>query len=332
MTDDLPYTRKIVERIIFTAKPEDSGERPHRETGGRLIRNFGSGLLALSLFVLVFALRVDAQLGANQSNGPLYSPRPELGRTSNGLPPALKDVGIEQHLNQQIPLDLQFNDESGKPVKLSEFFHDKPVVLVFAYYNCPMLCTQVLNGLVGAMKGISFDAGREYEVLTISFDPREKSDLASAKKQFYIADYPRPTAPEGWRFLTGDEDSIRKLADAAGFKYKFDAATNQYAHASGIMVLTPQGKLSRYFYGIEYAPKDLRLALVDASQNKIGSPVDQLLLFYYHYDPATGKYGLVIMNVVRLAGIATVFSMIALIFVLRKRGLKGSSFGAGGTA
>jgi protein SCO1/2 len=289
-------------------------------------------LFAFCLLLSVFCLPVQAQLGSNQSSGPLYSPRPELGQSANGLPSALKDIGIDQHLNQQLPLDLEFNDETGKTVKLAEYFHGKPVVLVLAYYNCPMLCTQVLNGLTGAMKGISFDAGREYEVLTVSFDPREKSDLAASKKQLYVSDYQRPTGAQGWHFLTGEESSIKKLADVVGYRYRFDAATNQYAHASGIMVLTPEGKLSRYFYGIEYAPKDFRLALVDASANKIGSPVDQLLLYCYHYDPSTGKYGLVIMNVVRLAGIVTVFSMILLILILRKRGLVTARLRAGGTA
>jgi protein SCO1/2 len=166
----------------------------------------------------------------------------------------------------------------------------------------------------------------------VSFDSREKPELAAAKKQLYVNSYQRPNAAEGWHFLTGDEASIQKLTQAVGFHFKFDPTTNQFAHASGIMVLTPQGKISHYFYGIEYAPKDLRLALVEASQNKIGSPVDQLLLYCYHYDPATGKYGAVIMNIIRLAGIATVITMLALILLLRRRAPLQVRSNAGGTA
>jgi protein SCO1/2 len=275
---------------------------------------------------------VFGQLGQNQSNSPLYSPAPELGQTANGLPKALQEVGIDQKLNEQVPLDLVFKDEGGKEVKLSDYFNGKPVVLSLAYYNCPMLCTQVLNGLTGAMKGMSFNAGDEFNVITVSFDPREKPDLAAEKKQVYLKSYQREGASQGWHFLTGDEESIKKLTQAVGFRYKFDQATNQYAHASGIMVLTPQGKLSHYFYGIDYAPKDLRLALIEASENKIGTPVDQLLLYCYHYDPATGKYGPVIMNIVRLAGIATIIAIAALILLLRKRGFIMQRLRAGGTA
>jgi protein SCO1/2 len=278
------------------------------------------------------ASAVFGQLGQNQSNSPLYSPAPELGQSANGLPKALQDVGIDQKLNEQVPLDLVFKDESGKEVKLGDYFNGKPVVLSLAYYNCPMLCTQVLNGLTGAMKGMSFDAGNEFNVITVSFDPREKPDLAAEKKQVYLKGYQREGAAQGWHFLTGDDESIKKLTQAVGFRYRFDQATNQYAHASGIMVLTPQGKISHYFYGIDYAPKDLRLALIEASENKIGTPVDQLLLYCYHYDPATGKYGPVIMNIVRLAGIATIIAIAALILLLRKRGLITQRLRAGGTA
>lgn len=299
-----------------------------------LLRSARYHLLPVTICLLLsaFCIPAFAQLGQNQSNSPLYSPRPELGQTANGLPAALQDIGIDQHLNEQVPLDLIFRDETGRNVKLGEYFDGKPVILSLAYYNCPMLCTQVLNGMTGSMKGISFDAGREFNVITVSFDPREGPDLAAAKKQVYVGSYQRPGAEEGWHFLTGDQESIRKLTQAVGFRYKFDAATNQYAHASGIMVLTPQGRISHYFYGIDYAPKDLRLALVEASENKIGSPVDQLLLYCYHYDPATGKYGPVIMNIMRLAGIATIIAMVALILLLRKRGSVTRRLSAGGTA
>jgi protein SCO1/2 len=190
------------------------------------------------------------------------------------------------------------------------------VLLSLVYYSCPMLCNQVLNGMVGTFKALSFRPGEEFDVVTISFDAREKPELAAAKKKTYVEYFPeakRASIDSGWHFLTGDEANIRRVTDAVGFRYNFDAATNQFAHASGIMVITPEGKLARYFYGIEYSPKDLRLGLVEASANKIGTPVDQLLLYCYHYDPATGKYGAVVMNMVRVGGVLFVLGMAGVI-------------------
>jgi protein SCO1/2 len=212
-----------------------------------------------------------------------------------------------------------FQDETGSPVRLSDYFGKKPVVLTLVYYNCPMLCNQVLNGLTSALDVVSFNIGKEFNVVTVSFDPRETSQLAGSKKQTYIEWYKRAGAAEGWHFLTGDRASIEKLTDAVGFHYKFDQSTDQFIHASGIMIATPQGKLARYFYGIEYAPKDLRLGLIEASDNKIGNPVDRLLLYCYHYDPASGKYGAVAMNILRLAGIATLAGIAAMFWLLRRR-------------
>src|SRR5262249_3358951 len=237
------------------------------------------------------------------------------------LPKALKDVRIEQRLNEMIPLDAVFKDEQGHDVRLEQFFNGKkPVVLSLVYYNCPMLCTQVLNGMMGSFKHVTFNIGEQYDVVTVSFDPSETPDLALKKKQTYIQAYNRPGADTGWHFLTGDAANIKRLADAVGFHYVWDEQTKQFAHASGIMVLTPEGKLARYYYGIEYSPKDLRLALVEASQNKIGTPVDALMLYCYHYDPSTGKYGVVIMNVLRVAGVITVGLIVGMLLVLRKRG------------
>ncbi|MGH7601733.1 MAG: SCO family protein, partial [bacterium] len=210
-------------------------------------------------------------------------------------PPMLREVGIDQKLGTSLPLELAFRDESGQLVPLQQYFGDKPVVLSFVYYECPMLCTQVLNGLLESLKTLSFDVGNQFEVATVSFDPRETSALAAAKKEIYLKQYGRAGAEQGWHFLTGDTASIRRLTQAAGFRYKYDPVTDQFAHASGIMVITPQGKIARYFYGIEYPARDLRLALVEASENKIGSLVDQVLLYCFHYDPSIGKYGLVIM-------------------------------------
>jgi len=229
------------------------------------------------------------------------------------------EIGIDQKLDQQLPLDLAFYDEEGHSVSLRQYFGKKPVVLALVYYECPMLCTQVLNGLLSSLQVLSFDVGQEFEVITVSFDPGETPELAAAKKREYIKRYNRDGAGDGWHFLTGTQDQIDELTKAVGFRYQYDAETDNYIHASGIMVLTPQGKLARYFYGIEYAPKDLRLGLIEAADNKIGSPVDQLLLLCYQYDPTTGKYGLVIMNSLRIAGFATVALVAGFIVVMLRR-------------
>jgi protein SCO1/2 len=239
--------------------------------------------------------------------------------TSDGKPRVLEGVGIDQKLDAQLPLDLMFKDESGAPVRLGDYFGKRPVVLSLVYYNCPMLCNQVLNGLTGSMDILSFHIGNEFEVVTVSFDPRETSELARQKKETYMLWYKRPGASDGWHFLTGDKHEIEKLAEAVGFRYRYDAATNQFAHASGIMLATPQGKLARYFYGIEYAPRDLKLGLIEASENKIGSPVDKLVLYCYHYEPAAGKYGPVVMNMMRLGGGATLIGFVVMAWWMRRR-------------
>ena len=281
-------------------------------------------LLFLLFFFIIShfsRLTVSAQMGVPKGSSPLYNSRPYSPSTPSGLPKALSDVGIDQKLNEQLPLELEFRNESGEAVKLGDYFGKKPVVLSLIFYECPMLCNQVLNGMVSAFRVMSFKPGDEFEVITVSFDSRETPTLAAAKKRTYVSYLPdekRAGANSGWHFLTGDEANIKRLTDAVGFRYHFDEATNQFAHASAIYVATPKGKLARYFYGIEYAPRDLRLGLIEASENKIGSPVDQLLLYCYHYDPATGKYGAVVMNMIRLGGIATLMAMIALFFLLRR--------------
>ena len=221
-------------------------------------------------------------------------------------PELLRQVGIDQKLNQSIPLELRFRDEDGKAVALGQFFGPKPVILTLVYYNCPMLCTQVLNGLESSLKELSTNIGKQYDVVTISIDPTESHVLAKTKKEMYVGMYGRPGAAEGWHFLSGDELQIKQLADAVGFRYAYDPDTKQFAHASAIMLLTPEGKISRYFYGIQYPTRDLRLGLVEASEGKIGTPVDQVLLFCYHYDPATGKYGLLISHIIQAGGALTV--------------------------
>jgi protein SCO1 len=232
----------------------------------------------------------------------------------DALPPLLQGVNIEQRLGEQVPLDLAFRDETGQPVRLRSYFTGKPVVLVLAYYRCPRLCTEVLNGLESGLEAIPLDLGREFNVLTVSFDSRETPELAAAKKVPYVEKYGRSGAADGWHFLTGDETSIKQLTDAVGFHYHYDPRSDQFVHASGIMILTPEGKLARYFYGIHYSPRDLRLGLVEASADKIGSPVDQLLLFCFHYDPTTGQYTPAIMNFVRLAGAVTLAALIGFMF------------------
>jgi protein SCO1 len=245
----------------------------------------------------------------------------------NSNPDVLKKVGIEQRLNEQVPLDLVFRDERGIEVRLAEYFGKKPVVLALVYYTCPMLCDQILGALTKTISTMSFDVGKEYDIVTVSFDARETADHAAQKKSTYLNWYRREGADAGWHFLTGDEPSIQRLTESVGFNYTFDPQTGQFAHASGIMVLTPEGKLSRYFYGIEYAPKDVKLGLVEASQNKIGSLVDQLLLYCFHYDPATGKYGFVVMNVVRALGVLTIIGLVAIVLVMKRRAR--GSVGAG---
>lgn len=255
-------------------------------------------------------------------SSPLYGARPETGNPSTGLPTALRDVRIEQKLDQQLPLDLVFRDEAGQEVKLGQYFGKKPVVLAFVYYDCPMLCTQVLNGMVTSFRVLPFQIGNEFDVVTVSFDPRETSTLAASKKKVYVNYLPekmRAGAGNGWHFLTGDSASIAQLTEAVGFHYRYDEATKQFAHASAIMLTTPQGKLSRYFYGIDYPARDLRLGLIESSANKIGSPVDQLLLYCYHYDPATGKYGAPVMKVMRIAGVMTIVGIVAMLLLLKAR-------------
>jgi len=238
---------------------------------------------------------------------------------ANQRPPGLANVGIEQHLNEQIPPDLTFRDESGKTVRLGDYFGKRPMILNLVYHNCPMLCGEVLSGLTSTLRVLRFDLGREFEVITVSFDPRETPQIAAEKKKQYLERYGRKGAEQGWHFLTGQQDAIAALTKSAGFQYEYDAKTNQFAHTTAIMVLTPKGKIAQYYYGVEYAPKDLRLGLIEASQNKIGNLVDQVLLYCYHYDPATGKYGAVIMRVVRLAGLATILSLGAFIAIMFRR-------------
>lgn len=241
------------------------------------------------------------------------------GDPASFKPPLLREVGFDQNLGDRVPLDIGLKDEQGRPVKLGDYFGKKPVVLSLVYYECPMLCTLTLNGLTTALSVLAYDVGREFEVVTVSFDPKEGPELARAKKAAYLSKYRRPGAEAGWHFLTADEDSIRALTRAVGFRYTFDQRSQQYAHPSGLVVLTPDGVISRYLYGIEYAPKDLRFALIESSQGRVGTLADQMILFCYQYDPDTGRYGAAVLTLVRTAGLLTVAAVAIFVFVALRR-------------
>jgi protein SCO1/2 len=241
-------------------------------------------------------------------------------RADHGGPDELLDTAaFDQKLNAQVPLDLAFRDETGSAVQLSDYIGTKPTILVLAYYECPNLCGLLLNDLADKLRALSLSVGKQFEIVTVSIDPRETPTLAAAKKESFIQRYARPGAADGWHFLTGEEASIQRLAAAVGFQYAYDAEQDQYAHPSGLMILTPEGKIARYFYTLQYSLTDLRLGLVEASANKIGSPIDKVLLRCYRYDPVTGKYTVAIMNVMRLAGLTTTLALGALIVVMFRR-------------
>jgi protein SCO1/2 len=265
----------------------------------RNITNNSKQVLA-TLFVAVL-MSVPA-FGQGMTQGMMSPP-------ANVRPPGLKNVGIEQHLEEQIPPDLTFRDETGKAVRLGDYFGKKPVILNLVYYQCPMLCGEVLSGLESALRVLKFDVGKEFDVLTASFDPRETPDMAAKKKAEFLKRYGRPGAEAGWHFLTGPQESIDALTNAAGFQYQYDPKSGQFAHATAIAILTPEGKIAQYYYGVEYAPKDLRLGLIQASENKIGTLADQVLLYCYHYDSTTGKYGAIIARVLQLSGLVTVLAL-----------------------
>jgi protein SCO1/2 len=242
-----------------------------------------------------------------------------VGPTAATMPAALQNVGFEPQLNAQMPLDLPFRDESGRSVQLREYFGQKPVVLAFVYYGCPMLCSQVQQGVVGTLRMLSFNPGADYQVVFISFDSRETPDMAAEKKKSVVSHFRRSGTEDGWHFLTGSQESIDAATRAANFRYNFSAKTNLFAHASGVMVLTPDGRISRYFYGVEYPGRDMRLGLVEASAGKIGTPIDHVLLFCYQYDPSTATYSTAILRIVRLGGVLTILCIVGGILIFRRR-------------
>jgi protein SCO1/2 len=265
------------------------------------------------------AVVLTAAATSGRAQRPQASVDPAPGDPAKARPGLLNRIAIDQRLNTQVPLDLPFVDESGKDVRLGDFFGKRPVILALVYYECPMLCTQVLNGLVSALGVMNFEPGREFDVVAVSFNPKEGPGLAAQKKASYLERYGRPHTAAGWHFLTGPESSITRLTEAVGFKYEFDPEIQQFAHGAGIELLTPRGHISKYFYGIEFSARDLRLGVIEASEERIGSLVDDVLLFCYHYDPATGKYGAAVLRMVRVGGIATVVAFLSFLAVsLRK--------------
>ncbi|MFN7996194.1 MAG: SCO family protein [Bryobacteraceae bacterium] len=238
------------------------------------------------------------------------------------LPKELQGIGIVQRLNAQAPMDAQFKDESGKIVRLGDYFGRRPAILALVYYRCTMLCSYILNGVVSGLRPLALKPGQDFDVVAISIDPAEDSELAAGKRDHYAKSYSSKAGTQGWHFLTGNETNIRAVADAVGFHYRYDAKTKLFLHASGVMVLTPEGRVARYFYGVEYTPKDLKLGLIEASANRIGSPADQILLFCYHYDPATGKYGAAVVNLLRIAAAAALLALVITLFILWRRDIR----------
>jgi len=236
------------------------------------------------------------------------------------MPRALQNVGFEPPLSGPMPLDLPFRDETGRSVQLRDYFgQQKPVVLAFVYYGCPMLCDQVEQGVVGVLRMLTFNPGRDYEVVFVSFDSRETPEMATEKKKKALAHFRRPETDSGWHFLTGSRESVEAVTKAANFRFSFDAKNNLFAHAAGVMILTPDGHISRYFYGIEYPGRDMRLGLVDASAGKIGTPIDHVLLFCYHYDATAATYSASILKIIRLGGVLTILCIVGGILLSRRR-------------
>lgn len=261
----------------------------------------------------VFALLLSASAASAQAVPD------STGTTSQNMPNVLRNVGFEPQLNWRLPLDLAFRDETGRNVQFRDYFNQRPVVLALVYYGCPMLCDQVEQGVVGTLRMLSFNPGRDYAVVFVSFDPRETPEMAARKKEVAMTHFRRPETAGGWHFLTGSKESVDALTKAANFRYSFDQKSGLFAHASGIMLLTPDGRISRYFYGVEYPARDVRLGLVDASAGKIGTPIDRALLFCYQYDPASARYSASILKIIRLGGVLTILGLVAGILIFRRR-------------
>ena len=276
------------------------------------------GLVAAFVCILHFAFCITPARAQLQPGMPSQMGH-RTGIVASNVPPQFKTVTFAQRLNQQMPLDTVLKDEAGRTVKFGDYFGQKPVVLSFVYYQCPMLCPLTLNGISSALKALPFTPGEDFEIVVVSFDPRDTPETANAKKRAHLAHWKTADTAAGWHFLTADEASIARLASAAGFTYQWDETTGQFAHVSGLLTLTPDGRLARYFYGVEYSPKELRLALVESGQGRIGSAVEELLLYCFNYDPTTGRYGWAVMTLVRVGGLLTVAAVIGFVVMMRRR-------------
>ena len=278
-----------------------------------------NGVLCLVLSASCLGATLSAQPNYPASFRAYAGERSEKGTAANQPLPQLENVTFKQRLDETLPLDASFTDESGRRVRLGDYFGSKPVVLAFVYYQCPMLCTQVMNGISSALKVLPFKAGDDFDVVLVSFDPRDTPAHAAEKERAHLEYWSVPQEARAWHLLTGDEATIQRVTAAAGFSYRWDERSGQFAHVSGVLVVTPDGKLSRYFYGVEYSPKELRLALVEAGEGKVGSAIDELLLYCFHYDPESGRYGFVVMNLIRLGGVATMMFIGGFILLSRRR-------------
>jgi len=283
---------------------------PIVHTGSRCVHAIAAALVIAA---------VSGTASAQMTGAPTAGYKLEPGTTASTVPAPLREIGFDQRLNERAPLDAPFRDEEGRDVTLGGYFGSKPVVLALVYYNCPMLCSQVLSGLTSALGVMSLEPGRDFNVVAISFDPRETPSDAAAKRATVLERHARRPDDAGWHFLTGSQSSIDRVTKAAGFRYVWDKNTQQFAHPTGVIVLTPDGRFARYLFGVEYGPRDLRLALVEASSGKVGSAVDSLLLYCYHYDPMTGRYGLIVLRALRAAGAATVLALVSFIVVMVRR-------------
>jgi len=265
------------------------------------------------------AVALPGAVQAQMTGAPAAGYRREPGTAASVIPRPLREIGFDQRLDERVPLDVEFKNDQGRTVTLGEYFGHKPVVLAFVYYDCPMLCTLVLSSITSTLGILSLEPGKDFELVMVSFDPRETPELAARKKDEYLHRYDRPATADGWHFLTGEPSSIERLTKAAGFRYTWDEETQQFAHPAGIIVLTPDGRLARYLFGLEYGARDLRFALVEASEGRIGTAVDAALLYCFHYDPMTGRYGFVVMRLLRIAGAATVLALAAFVLVMLRR-------------
>jgi len=288
----------------------------HMQTRASATCRVATGVVLMCILTVAFDV---TEISAQQQPGLPGSMGFTGGIVASNVPPAMSHVTFSQRLGEKLPLDAKFKDESGRDVVLGEYFGKKPVVLAFVYFQCPMLCPLVMNGISSALKVVPFTAGREFDVVLISFDHRDTPEAANAKKRAHLQHWEVPETADGWHFLTGTESEIQRVSSAAGFIYQWDEESQQFAHVSGVLVMTPDGRLSRYFYGVEFSPKDLRLAIVDSSQGRLGSVVEELLLYCFHYDPSSGKYGAAFMNIMRLGGVLTFGLIVSFVVLMRWR-------------